>query len=272
MSYNIGQIRYVPPVDPEEEKQKWAEFLTEVEYKETFIPTLKDEAMIEFKNYALDVTGSNAQAPLSLTPTDYYYLHFRIYKRLSKEEVKENVNVISLTEDTSEKLKDDGSQTISLKLRKKNSTEKDITQEIKTYTISPAVNSEEEFSDFEIIIAPDSDYQYVLFFLERTTYDYQTSEPRELKIKILDFAIVKNIANKIFTDLQIANFSKIGIQSAPGTLMCINGEEIRVGRTGIYEINNGVPVSFIGFASTKENLNDNPRINFFILDYAYETL
>jgi hypothetical protein len=35
------------------------------------------------------------------------------------------------------------------------------------------------------------------------------------------------------------NFIKMGIQSRPGLMMAINGEEIRIGRSGIYEIKNG---------------------------------
>jgi len=45
--------------------------------------------------------------------------------------------------------------------------------------------------------------------------------------------------------------------------MCINGEEIRIGPSGIYEIKNGYTVNFIGFAILP---NDN---NYFILDYQY---
>jgi len=43
--------------------------------------------------------------------------------------------------------------------------------------------------------------------------------------------------------------------------MNINGEEIRIGRTGIYEMLDDIPVTFIGVASTT---ND-----FFLIDYQY---
>jgi hypothetical protein len=52
---------------------------------------------------------------------------------------------------------------------------------------------------------------------------------------------------------------KIGVQSEPGLLMCINGEEIHVGQSGIYEPIKSVPVTFIGFV-IKNN-------EFFALDY-----
>mgnify|MGYP003288954105 FL=1 len=48
--------------------------------------------------------------------------------------------------------------------------------------------------------------------------------------------------------------------------MSINGEGIKVGRSGIYEINNGVVVSSIGFVIES---GDNDVSNYFILDYQY---
>ena len=45
--------------------------------------------------------------------------------------------------------------------------------------------------------------------------------------------------------------------------MSIDGEAVRVGRSGIYEINNGISVSFIGFIVEPD---DN---KYFILDYQY---
>ena len=56
---------------------------------------------------------------------------------------------------------------------------------------------------------------------------------------------------------------QIRVQSAPGLLMSIDGEAVRVGRSGIYEINNGISVSFIGFIVEPD---DN---KYFILDYQY---
>ena len=56
---------------------------------------------------------------------------------------------------------------------------------------------------------------------------------------------------------------QIGVQGPPGTLMCIEGEQIRIGRSGIYEINNGVVISFLGFVLHEDDENQ------FFLDYQY---
>ena len=45
--------------------------------------------------------------------------------------------------------------------------------------------------------------------------------------------------------------------------MSVNGEEVKIGRSGIYEINYGASITSLGIALTKDN-KDN-----FILDYQY---
>jgi hypothetical protein len=62
----------------------------------------------------------------------------------------------------------------------------------------------------------------------------------------------------------INEFAKIGVQGPTGLLMCINGEEIRVGPSGLYEIKNGYKVNFIGFIITEEFADEQ-----FLLDYQY---
>lgn len=40
---------------------------------------------------------------------------------------------------------------------------------------------------------------------------------------------------------------KLGIQSAPGTIVKVNGVEIKIGKTGIYELDNVVTVKSLSF-------------------------
>jgi len=58
-------------------------------------------------------------------------------------------------------------------------------------------------------------------------------------------------------------FKQIGVQGPAGLLMSVNGEEVKIGRSGIYEINYGASITSLGIALTKDN-KDN-----FILDYQY---
>lgn len=64
--------------------------------------------------------------------------------------------------------------------------------------------------------------------------------------------------------LGITEFKKFGVQSSRiGLPLCINGELIRVGRSGIYEVINSVPVNFFGVCVDGVQLGD------FIVDYQY---
>ena len=83
-------------------------------------------------------------------------------------------------------------------------------------------------------------------------------------INVKKFVKLKNlIGDGINVSGSNINITQIGIHARPGTLMCINGEEIRVGRSGLYEILNGYKVTFIGFIVEP---NDNKH---FMLDYQY---
>ncbi len=58
---------------------------------------------------------------------------------------------------------------------------------------------------------------------------------------------------------------KFGYQSRPGNLIIVNGEPITVGRSGIYEIDNGTNIESFMLAAP------NKKIDAFLLDYAYLT-
>jgi len=49
--------------------------------------------------------------------------------------------------------------------------------------------------------------------------------------------------------------------------MCINREQIRLGRTGIYEINNGIDITSISFVP--KGSNDQNNLDYFIMDFEY---
>ena len=62
------------------------------------------------------------------------------------------------------------------------------------------------------------------------------------------------------------NAVQIGIQSRPGSLFIINQEPIYLGRSGVYEVNNGTIVTSVGIAAPGGV--DVSKIQDFILDYA----
>lgn len=115
-----------------------------------------------------------------------------------------------------------------------------IEQYIKTITIQGG--NPDEWVSVEFIFHPVVQFDCILFQLQRTIDDYRIMA-RYPKIAYQELGVVKNIVSaKIGTDI---NLLKIGVQSHPSLMMCINGEEIRTPRSGIYEIKNGIlPINF----------------------------
>ena len=106
-------------------------------------------------------------------------------------------------------------------------------QYIKTVTIRGG--NPDEWVSFECIFHPVIQFDTILFQLQRTLDDYRTGT-RYPKIAYQELGIINNIINtKIANNV---NLLKIGVQSHPGLMMCINGEEIHASRSGIYEVKN----------------------------------
>lgn len=142
-----------------------------------------------------------------------YYFHSKI-KRLSSDQVfyiyLVNYNDVGVGEDVK-------------------------TQYLKTITVQGG--SSTEWVDFELLFTPLIQFDCILFQLQRTIEDYRTGT-RYPVIVYEELSLVKNMLSSQIK--QGVSLIKMGIQSRPGLLMCINGEEIHIGRTGIYEVKNGI--------------------------------
>lgn len=143
-------------------------------------------------------------------------------------------------------------------------------QFIETYFIPKGDTSQDYAVPIELIISPNGSYNKILLTLNRTISDYSiynaedNTYGRKINISSIYIAKIENILNTIGH----STLNKIGVQGPPGLLMCINGQDIRIGPNGIYEINNGYKVTFIGFIITTDDTTLNRR-NYFILDYQY---
>lgn len=115
------------------------------------------------------------------------------------------------------------------------SGENSKTQYLKTITIQGG--NEKEWVDFELIFSPLIQFDCILFQLQRTIEDYQ----KNVRYPVIVYEELSKINNIITSKIkQGVGLIKIGVQSHPGLMMCINGEEIHVGRTGTYEVRNGI--------------------------------
>ena len=234
MSYKFGQFR----------KSQLPSYLTPLEYN---LNDLRIESSLSkgiyFIDKSIDLEGENVlQALTSDDKQRSYYIRFKIFKL-----------------DTEQKI------TIKLVNTEK---EEDNIQIVENITISSG--DEMDYDTFELVISPSDNHTYnqIYFELNRELIDYNILKPdgtygREMNISIDRLDEIYNVINYLSSSIDNKYLLKqIGVQGPPGLLMSINGEAIRIGRSGIYEINNGINTTFIGFI-----VENNEK--YFILDYQY---
>lgn len=157
---------------------------------------------------------------------------------------------------------------VTVKLTKSNASALDTTgvQTI-THLKVPAGNTTEELNTpviCDMVITPSDNYDQIVFAIDRDGQD-ATGTARAWvpasTFEIKSFGVISNIIEE-HLDIDGKNkLKQIGVQGKPGLQLCVNGEMIRVGRTGIYEINHGIDITFIGFMPE--------RSDHFIMDYQY---
>ena len=165
------------------------------------------------------------------------------------------------------KKRSDSEQRFYLKLQNSNLTE-DNQQLIEEFKVA-AKSSGSDTETFEIIIAPNATYNRFVWELQRTILDYRMVNADGTYGRIMDITVdaytqlIDIISQKLKSDYSnMEHLTKIGIQGPPSLLMCINREQIRIGRNGIYEINNGININSISFVP--KNSTD-----YFIMDFEY---
>lgn len=146
---------------------------------------------------------------------------------------------------------------------------------------------EPEYITFSYVFKPmKSDYNTILLKLNRIGYDVLV-EPRNWLLQtttVTDESMNESITfysniKCLSPDGQISKLNniipqnrtpwkKMGYQSRPGSLIVINDEPIRVGRSGIYELNNGMDI--VSFMIANPNGSNIKNIDAFLLDYVYE--
>lgn len=115
----------------------------------------------------------------------------------------------------------------------------------------------------------EENFSKIVFEMVRSAEDYniQNSETGQVeygRIVPLDkfefwLYSVSNLVDTIFPDGQL---ERIGIWGRPGLFTMINGEEIRVGPSGAYELD-VIPITSVGVVATKPT-------DLFTIDYSYE--
>ena len=167
---------------------------------------------------------TNECVETSLLSNTNYYFHGKIKRMTSPQEF-----YIKLITYTGESTAQEGPE-----------------QYIKTIVIGGG--DEHDWADVEFIFSPlTNDFDAILFELVRNVDDYR-QDTRYPVIIYEELSVINNLITGY-------HFIKGGLQSRPGLIMCVNGEEIRISRTGLYEVReNTVPITFFSVVnSAKED-------------------
>lgn len=192
---------------------------------------------------------TNKKITYSMSSSNCYYLKFRI-KNKKNTYKQDEPGIIDIP----------GKQDIRIGLAHSNPSDTDK-QSIKTITIAAAKDTEEEtYISFDLIIAPNDNYDEIQFILNRVA----SFDERTIDLQVDKYAVINNVISQLNLPGEASGkLKQIGVQGEKGLQMCIDGESIKIGRTGIYEINHGYTISFLGFIYSQNN--NKP----FILDYQY---
>lgn len=229
MASQIGQLRYSDSIS----------YSTNINYTKDLV--INENSIVNFYDPCLQVEGGN-----TLSASSSYYLRFKVKQFI------------------------DSVQDFTIKLKNNQLTE-DNTQSIRNFKVKMGT----EESIFELIFTPNSNYNEIIFELSRLILDFQITNEngtggRIIDIEILDFYLINNIVN-VLSSLypNLTKLKKIGLQGSPGLLFTLDGEEIRIGRSGIYELyHEEISISYIGFV-IKESSGPLSGKDFFILDFKY---
>lgn len=230
MSYNIGQLR----------RNQISSYSTALSYRQDLIRN--ENSIIDFYDQCMYLSGANVVSSIYS-----YYLKFE---------------VTQLPEVTQE---------FSIRLQSDEVTVDNI-QSIRSFVVKQGLGT----TTFELIFTPNSNYNQIVFELKRLALDFYIdngdgTSGRIMKIKILQFDRVINVISSYLAKNYpgMTSLKKIGIQGPPGLLFCIDGEEIRIGRSGIYELyNEDISISYMGFI-IKDSLFTQDGKDFFIMDFKY---
>ena len=148
---------------------------------------------------------------------------------------------------------------ITVKLVTEDTVDNKREQVVKTYT-----DLKSSFYNIEFAFTPKTAFSKIVFELHRTTKDDFSGSPRVLVFRESQNVVLSSV-NNILAQNNVDSAFKLGIQGSPSLITCINGEPIRLGQSGVFEIyREDFDIYSVGFIIKPEDENKN-----FIMDYCY---
>lgn len=149
-----------------------------------------------------------------------------------------------------------------------------MTTDINELSVSASwkVEQGKNFGVFELTFRPVQDgFTSILLEMVRTAEDYSIQHTGSSGIEFgrkVDIAAIQTTVysiSNLVNNMSVENeLSRIGVWGHSGLIMMINGEEIKIGPSGYYELD-ALPIESIGIVAP-----DNDFTNNFTIDYAYE--
>ena len=247
MSVSVGQLR----------KTNVSNYMTDLGYTWSFVRTQGYDATNVYRENAIQLSGGRR-----FEPTESYYFRYTIKRIPASENIpgSNNMPVGSDPHDLGFSLclyQGQGSTNGEHEL----GTYQNIGELESLDAYMPGVNNETK--SFEIVFTPNAVYNYLCFRLKKTAYDYIYT-PRNNRLSSSTIDLGDNGDLCVVNNILPVTAKKIGVQSRPGTLLCVNREDVRIGRSGLYQVNNGIPVTFLSILTPNNNIHD------FIVDYTYD--
>lgn len=127
----------------------------------------------------------------------------------------------------------------------------------------------------EIIFTPNRDYQYFIVQIKRDKISLRVGDLYYKIDSIFSFYELKNIlqADKFKNKFpEVVSIKKLGIQAHEGLIFALNGKDFKVGKSGIYEVED-VEIDHLCFYLKNIDTDLYPYQNqteqFFIMDFEY---
>lgn len=153
----------------------------------------------------------------------------------------------------------------------------DPSQILKSCTLNAKIVDENnpeagKYDYYDLVFVPNrKDYKVLVLCINRDANDILVSPTPALSASTFSLYSLENLVNSS----EEKYWKKMGIQSRPGSLIVVNKEPIRIGRSGIYQLNNGTKVTNVMIASGWEKDQSGQTIDAsvdpFLIDYVYQT-
>ena len=238
MNYQVNQQNYFyNPGDPD----RFAEPLTGGEVKTITSSDINVSGTI---GYSFDNPQIDFSRVGGLEQSTPYYFHTKIFRLDSVQTF--NISLIKVDDATGKII---------------------LSQFIKTITVKEGAgreatiqNPNTDFVDVEGIITPIVPFDGIMFELQRTEKDLIISDPSQPtvvtgRVPVIGYIEVSKVVNNI-PSTPHSEIAKLGVQSRPGLMMCINKEEIHIPKSGIFELRDGIiRINFFSVVSGQTPIN-----------------